>query len=180
MSVVSLCYKTSDYVLRSQKSSWDAASDSGIQVEYSEVAEAHLIAFFFSSVFQSMWIERTTFTTVYKLPGILRWFEATDMKHVSLRRVFLLHVWLLCLLWAIASSVTWSPAQHHWLNSSLSFSFFYWIVYSTPTASNLFSLLHLPLSFFPLSLFFIPDDLVSIGECHRDHGVHQWEDSHHD
>ncbi len=30
-----------------------------------------------------MWIERTTFTTVYKLPGILRWFEATDMKHVS-------------------------------------------------------------------------------------------------
>lgn len=31
---------------------------------------------------KSMWIERTTFTTVYKLPGILRWFEATDMKHV--------------------------------------------------------------------------------------------------
>lgn len=31
-----------------------------------------------------MWIERTTFTTVYKLPGILRWFEATDLKHVSL------------------------------------------------------------------------------------------------
>uniref|UniRef100_A0A8D3CAV6 Dedicator of cytokinesis 2 n=1 Tax=Scophthalmus maximus TaxID=52904 RepID=A0A8D3CAV6_SCOMX len=31
----------------------------------------------------SMWIERTTFTTVYKLPGILRWFEATDLKHVS-------------------------------------------------------------------------------------------------
>uniref|UniRef100_A0AAZ3RFL8 Dedicator of cytokinesis 2 n=1 Tax=Oncorhynchus tshawytscha TaxID=74940 RepID=A0AAZ3RFL8_ONCTS len=25
--------------------------------------------------FVSMWIERTTFTTVYKLPGILRWFE---------------------------------------------------------------------------------------------------------
>uniref|UniRef100_A0A8C2Z2J1 Dedicator of cytokinesis 2 n=1 Tax=Cyclopterus lumpus TaxID=8103 RepID=A0A8C2Z2J1_CYCLU len=34
--------------------------------------------------FVSMWIERTTFTTVYKLPGILRWFEATDMKHVSM------------------------------------------------------------------------------------------------
>lgn len=34
------------------------------------------------SMFQSMWIERTTFTTVYKLPGILRWFEATDVKHV--------------------------------------------------------------------------------------------------
>uniref|UniRef100_A0A8D3C7N3 Dedicator of cytokinesis 2 n=1 Tax=Scophthalmus maximus TaxID=52904 RepID=A0A8D3C7N3_SCOMX len=33
--------------------------------------------------FVSMWIERTTFTTVYKLPGILRWFEATDLKHVS-------------------------------------------------------------------------------------------------
>ncbi|XP_040029481.2 dedicator of cytokinesis 2 [Gasterosteus aculeatus] len=34
--------------------------------------------------FVSMWIERTTFTTVYKLPGILRWFEATDMKHTTL------------------------------------------------------------------------------------------------
>uniref|UniRef100_A0A3Q3W6H4 Uncharacterized protein n=1 Tax=Mola mola TaxID=94237 RepID=A0A3Q3W6H4_MOLML len=27
--------------------------------------------------FASMWIERTTFTTVYKLPGILPWFETT-------------------------------------------------------------------------------------------------------
>uniref|UniRef100_A0A8C6NJB6 Dedicator of cytokinesis 2 n=1 Tax=Nothobranchius furzeri TaxID=105023 RepID=A0A8C6NJB6_NOTFU len=35
------------------------------------------------SVF-SMWIERATFTTVYKLPGILRWFEATDIKHTVL------------------------------------------------------------------------------------------------
>ncbi|KAM3867164.1 dedicator of cytokinesis protein 2-like [Diretmus argenteus] len=34
--------------------------------------------------FASMWIERTTFTTIYKLPGILRWFEATDMKHTTL------------------------------------------------------------------------------------------------
>ncbi|XP_033948316.1 dedicator of cytokinesis protein 2 [Pseudochaenichthys georgianus] len=34
--------------------------------------------------FVSMWIERTTFTTVYKLPGILRWFETTDMKHTTL------------------------------------------------------------------------------------------------
>ncbi|XP_034036941.1 dedicator of cytokinesis protein 2-like isoform X2 [Thalassophryne amazonica] len=34
--------------------------------------------------FASMWIERTTFTTVYKLPGILRWFEAADMKHTTL------------------------------------------------------------------------------------------------
>uniref|UniRef100_A0A8C7HA35 Dedicator of cytokinesis 2 n=1 Tax=Oncorhynchus kisutch TaxID=8019 RepID=A0A8C7HA35_ONCKI len=30
-----------------------------------------------SNEFVSMWIERTTFTTVYKLPGILRWFETT-------------------------------------------------------------------------------------------------------
>uniref|UniRef100_A0A8C1XHA1 Dedicator of cytokinesis 2 n=1 Tax=Cyprinus carpio TaxID=7962 RepID=A0A8C1XHA1_CYPCA len=29
--------------------------------------------------FASMWIERTTFITAYKLPGILRWFEATMM-----------------------------------------------------------------------------------------------------
>ncbi|XP_035017621.1 dedicator of cytokinesis protein 2 isoform X2 [Hippoglossus stenolepis] len=34
--------------------------------------------------FASMWIERTTFTTVYKLPGILRWFESTDLKHTTL------------------------------------------------------------------------------------------------
>ncbi|XP_061899912.1 dedicator of cytokinesis protein 2 [Entelurus aequoreus] len=34
--------------------------------------------------FASMWIERTTFTTVYKLPGILRWFEAIDMQHTTL------------------------------------------------------------------------------------------------
>uniref|UniRef100_A0A8C7PU49 Dedicator of cytokinesis 2 n=1 Tax=Oncorhynchus mykiss TaxID=8022 RepID=A0A8C7PU49_ONCMY len=37
-----------------------------------------------SNEFVSMWIERTTFTTVYKLPGILRWFEATDMKHTTI------------------------------------------------------------------------------------------------
>lgn len=30
-----------------------------------------------------MWIERTTFCTAYKLPGILRWFEATNITHVS-------------------------------------------------------------------------------------------------
>uniref|UniRef100_A0A1A7XW30 Dedicator of cytokinesis 2 n=1 Tax=Iconisemion striatum TaxID=60296 RepID=A0A1A7XW30_9TELE len=34
--------------------------------------------------FASMWIERATFITVYKLPGILRWFEATDIKHTVL------------------------------------------------------------------------------------------------
>uniref|UniRef100_UPI00398F6CFE dedicator of cytokinesis protein 2-like isoform X2 n=1 Tax=Pristiophorus japonicus TaxID=55135 RepID=UPI00398F6CFE len=30
--------------------------------------------------FASMWIERTTFTTAYKMPGILRWFEAIQMS----------------------------------------------------------------------------------------------------
>ncbi|XP_048457757.1 dedicator of cytokinesis protein 1-like [Rhincodon typus] len=35
--------------------------------------------------FASMWIERTTFTTAYKMPGILRWFEVvqTSMTFVS-------------------------------------------------------------------------------------------------
>ncbi|KAF5891448.1 dedicator of cytokinesis protein 2, partial [Clarias magur] len=33
--------------------------------------------------FASMWIERTTFYTAYKLPGILRWFEATNMTHTT-------------------------------------------------------------------------------------------------
>ncbi|KAJ3588197.1 hypothetical protein NHX12_011791 [Muraenolepis orangiensis] len=37
-----------------------------------------------SNEFASMWIERTTFTTVYKLPGILRWFEASDIKQTTL------------------------------------------------------------------------------------------------
>ena len=31
-----------------------------------------------------MWIERTSFVTAYKLPGILRWFEVTHMSQVSL------------------------------------------------------------------------------------------------
>ncbi|KAG7465378.1 hypothetical protein MATL_G00175820 [Megalops atlanticus] len=31
--------------------------------------------------FASMWIERTTFITAYKLPGILRWFEVTSTTH---------------------------------------------------------------------------------------------------
>ncbi|XP_062909750.1 dedicator of cytokinesis protein 2-like [Mobula hypostoma] len=30
--------------------------------------------------FASMWIERTTFLTVYKLPGILRWFEVNSIS----------------------------------------------------------------------------------------------------
>ncbi|XP_056625482.1 LOW QUALITY PROTEIN: dedicator of cytokinesis protein 2 [Triplophysa dalaica] len=33
--------------------------------------------------FASMWIERTTFITAYKLPGILRWFEAVSMTHTT-------------------------------------------------------------------------------------------------
>ncbi|XP_052010886.1 dedicator of cytokinesis protein 2-like isoform X2 [Xyrauchen texanus] len=33
--------------------------------------------------FASMWIERTTFITTYKLPGILRWFEAISMTHTT-------------------------------------------------------------------------------------------------
>ncbi len=30
-----------------------------------------------------MWIERTYFSTAYKLPGILRWFEVTSYSTVS-------------------------------------------------------------------------------------------------
>ncbi|TRY83827.1 hypothetical protein DNTS_031967, partial [Danionella cerebrum] len=34
--------------------------------------------------FASMWIERTTFFTAYKLPGILRWFEAVNITHMTM------------------------------------------------------------------------------------------------
>ncbi|XP_078509500.1 dedicator of cytokinesis protein 2 isoform X2 [Lissotriton helveticus] len=34
--------------------------------------------------FASMWIERTTFVTAYKLPGILPWFEVTSMGHTTI------------------------------------------------------------------------------------------------
>ncbi|KAM4748805.1 dedicator of cytokinesis protein 2 [Rhinophrynus dorsalis] len=34
--------------------------------------------------FASMWIERTTFVTAYRLPGILRWFEVTSMSHATI------------------------------------------------------------------------------------------------
>ncbi|XP_044136814.1 dedicator of cytokinesis protein 2 isoform X3 [Bufo gargarizans] len=34
--------------------------------------------------FASMWIERTTFATAYRLPGILRWFEVTSMSHTTM------------------------------------------------------------------------------------------------
>ncbi|PIO02707.1 hypothetical protein AB205_0168620 [Aquarana catesbeiana] len=31
-----------------------------------------------------MWIERTTFVTAYKLPGILRWFEVISISHATI------------------------------------------------------------------------------------------------
>uniref|UniRef100_A0A673CPR4 Dedicator of cytokinesis 1 n=1 Tax=Sphaeramia orbicularis TaxID=375764 RepID=A0A673CPR4_9TELE len=34
--------------------------------------------------FANMWIERTTYTTAYKLPGILRWFEVTSVSTVEI------------------------------------------------------------------------------------------------
>ncbi|XP_070790171.1 dedicator of cytokinesis protein 2 [Pituophis catenifer annectens] len=34
--------------------------------------------------FASMWIERTSFTTAYKLPGILRWFEVVSMSQTTI------------------------------------------------------------------------------------------------
>ncbi|XP_035265264.1 dedicator of cytokinesis protein 2 isoform X1 [Anguilla anguilla] len=34
--------------------------------------------------FASMWIERTTFLTAYKLPGILPWFEVTNTTHMTI------------------------------------------------------------------------------------------------
>ncbi|XP_075065915.1 dedicator of cytokinesis protein 2 isoform X2 [Mixophyes fleayi] len=34
--------------------------------------------------FASMWIERTTFVTAYRLPGILRWFEVTSMSNTTI------------------------------------------------------------------------------------------------
>uniref|UniRef100_A0A8B9CU60 Dedicator of cytokinesis 2 n=1 Tax=Anser brachyrhynchus TaxID=132585 RepID=A0A8B9CU60_9AVES len=34
--------------------------------------------------FASMWIERTSFVTAYKLPGILRWFEVVSMSQVCI------------------------------------------------------------------------------------------------
>ncbi|XP_073505608.1 dedicator of cytokinesis protein 2 isoform X2 [Phyllobates terribilis] len=37
--------------------------------------------------FASMWIERATFVTAYRLPGILRWFEVTSMSHTTISPV---------------------------------------------------------------------------------------------
>lgn len=46
-----------------------------------------------SSFHQTMWIERTTYTTAYTFPGILKWFEVKQISTVShlkleLRKVF--------------------------------------------------------------------------------------------
>lgn len=37
-----------------------------------------------------MWIERTTYVTAYKLPGILRWFEVLSVSAVS-TTAFIIH-----------------------------------------------------------------------------------------
>ena len=37
---------------------------------------------------QNMWIERTTYTTAYKLPGILRWFEVKSVSTVSMKGLY--------------------------------------------------------------------------------------------
>lgn len=37
-----------------------------------------------------MWIERTTYVTAYKLPGILRWFEVLSVSTVS-TTAFIIH-----------------------------------------------------------------------------------------
>lgn len=36
-----------------------------------------------SSFHQTMWIERTTYTTAYTFPGILKWFEVRQISTVS-------------------------------------------------------------------------------------------------
>lgn len=38
---------------------------------------------YFNLLLQNMWIERTTYSTAYKLPGILRWFEVKSVSLVS-------------------------------------------------------------------------------------------------
>lgn len=37
-----------------------------------------------------MWIERTSFVTAYKLPGILRWFEVVSMSQVCINMLSIL------------------------------------------------------------------------------------------
>lgn len=49
---------------------------------------------YFPSFHQTMWIERTTYTTAYTFPGILKWFEVKQISTVSylkvkLRKLFL-------------------------------------------------------------------------------------------
>lgn len=50
-------------------------------------------AFVLSSSHQNMWIERTTYVTAYKLPGILRWFEVKSVSTVSMKGFFFLIKW---------------------------------------------------------------------------------------
>lgn len=74
---------------------------------------------------QNMWIERTIYTTAYKLPGILRWFEVKSVFMVRrlLRRKYLpssLVVFdrpsmaprALCSLWPVPCSVPVSACHH--------------------------------------------------------------------
>lgn len=42
-------------------------------------ASAWLLTVLCASPLQNMWIERTIYTTAYKLPGILRWFEVKSV-----------------------------------------------------------------------------------------------------
>lgn len=32
---------------------------------------------------QSLWVDRTTFSTVHSFPGVISWFEVSEMKSVS-------------------------------------------------------------------------------------------------
>lgn len=81
-------------------------------------------------------------------------------------------------MFAFASSITFraSPPLIKFLFHFFTLSV-YFLLHPILKILLLHSLLFVPLS---LSLALCPDHLVSIGECHRDHGVHQWEDSNHD
>lgn len=43
---------------------------------------------------QTMWIERTTYTTAYTFPGILKWFEVKQISTVSLVKLELRKIFL--------------------------------------------------------------------------------------
>lgn len=46
-----------------------------------EAGPCLILCFFF--LYQTMWIERTTYRTAYTFPGILKWFEAKEISVVS-------------------------------------------------------------------------------------------------